>query len=343
MDVSALEISQIVIHDVPLPTTGADVILTDAEIELDADLRAYFRDKIVESLSNRGLDVGADPEAPATVRDGVATLLANHEALVPVSQELARHLFATQNMSNSEGLLAVALGTLKEERVVSVLKLEREEGLRLQILQDHGRTLVDIEHLRNLTLTDKTKVFKTSILSVPGRDALSLIGRVSDDQRGLRAKEGVATFFLSRFLGCRLLANPEITTRNWIDGVESFINELSDQERQAEYHIALLATLQDQNHDISPSSFATANLREKDRPAYRDALAARGVDHGASFEKDLKLARAKGFKWYFQHGMTLIGKRDDVDSGRVRVSSPEATPGAPSVELFDSIRLMKGL
>jgi hypothetical protein len=341
MDVDNFQIAELVIHDVPLPNDeGDEVILTDAAIELDADLARYFRRKIVESLKKRGLDLVADPDGSPVVGQSVAAILADNDQLVPRSQELAQHLFAIQNKSNSEGLLAVARGTIDDAGVVSVLKLEREQGLRLQIVRRDERTLADIEHLRNLTLTDKTKVFKTSILALdnPG-DEMSLVGRASDDQRGIRAGDGVATFFLSRFLGCQLLVNPEVATRDFVEAVESFINALDNQERQAEYHIAMLATLQDQQLDISPASFAEAHIRDDDRDAYLASLEKAGLDPDSTFQKDLKLARAKGFKWYFDHGMTLIGSREDLEQGRVRVPESSRQP----VQIYDPIKRMRGL
>jgi hypothetical protein len=341
MNIDSFQIGDIVIHDVPLPSDdGDDVILTDAPIELDVDLRRYFRDKIVGSLKKRGLEVVADPEGEATVREAVAAILADNRELVQQSQTLARHLFAIQNKSNSEGLLAVATGTTEDDgAVVSIFKLEREQGLRLQILRRNQQNLVDIEHLRNLTLTDKTKVFKTSILflQTPGDD-VSLAGSASDDQRGMREGEGVANFFLARFLGCRLRANPEITTRDFVKGVETFINGLENQERQASYQIALLATLQDQRRDISPRAFAENNLQADDRPAYRASLEAAGINPATTFQKDLKLAHSTGFKWYFEHGMTLIGSREDVETGRVRVPQSRREP----IEIHDTLERLKG-
>ena len=340
MPIDSFQIADIVIHDVPLPNDdGEEVILTDAPIDLDADLREYFRRKIVESLKKRGLDVVADPEGSAVARQAVSAILSDVEELVPQSQALAHHLFAIQNKRNSEGLLAVAMGTLDGSDVVSVFKLEREQGLRLQIKQEDDQTLVDIEHLRNLTLTDKTKVFKASVMKLGTTDDdLSFEGRVSDDQRGIRAGEGVADFFLARFLGCQLRLNPEIATRDFVDAVESFINSLDDRDRQARYHIALLATLQDQQLDISPASFAENSLEDGDLDGYIEAIEKVGLDPDVTFAKDLKLAHAKGFKWYFEHGMTLIGSRDDIEEGRLRVPD---SPSGP-IEIHDSLARLKG-
>jgi hypothetical protein len=340
VNLDTFRIADLVIHDVPLPGDDEEgVILTDAPIELDADLRQYFQRKIIQSLTNRGLDVLADADQAPITRESVAAILRTNDQLVPQSHVLARHLYGIQNKRNSPGLLAVAIGKMDDASVISVLKLEREQGLRLQINRVEDRVLVDIEHLRNLTLTDKTKVFKTSVmwLDKPG-DELSLVGRVSDDQRGTRAGEGIATFFLSRFLGCRLTVNPEVATRDYVKAVESFINGLENQEHQAEYHIALLATLQDQQLDISPSGFAETHVRAEDVAAYIASIEAIGLDLDASFQKDLTLAKHTGFKWYFEHGMTLIGRREDVESGRLVVPESKLDP----VEIRDTLMRLTG-
>jgi hypothetical protein len=339
MNLDTFQISELVIHDVPLPSDEAEVLLTDEPIELDDELRRYFQGKIIQSLKDRGLDVVADADQSPVTQQSVAAILGDANQLVGQSHALARHLYDIQNKRNSEGLVAVASGSMDESHVVSVLKLEREQGLRLQINRVDGRLLVDIEHLRNLTLTDKTKVFKTSVLWLDQEgDELSLMGRVSDDQRGTRAGEGVANFFLSRFLGCRLKINPEVATRDYVKAVESFINGLDNQERQAEYHIALLATLQSQQLDISPSAFAQTHVRARDREAYVAAIEEAGLDPDASFQKDLKLAKHAGFKWYFEHGMTLIGRREDVEAGRVVVPESRIKP----VEIHDTLKRLSG-
>ena len=340
MNLGSFEISALVIHDVPRPNDdGVDVLLTDAPIDLDADLRQYFQRKIIESLTKRGLDVGADLEGSPVARDSVAAIIEDVNELVPRSHDLARHLFSTQNRTNSDGLIAVARGTTDVGDVVSILKLEREQGLRLQIIQEGARRIADVEHLRNLTLTDKTKVFKTSILRLMDPpEAMSLSGRVSDDQRGVRAGEGVATFFLSRFLGCRLTVNPEVATRDFVAAVEDFINSLDDQERQAEYHVALLATLQSPSLDLSPAAFAETHLHDEDLEPYMDALERQGLDPDLVFEKDLKLARANGFKWRFEHGMTLIGSLSDLEQGRVNVPESRNEP----VIINDTLERLQG-
>lgn len=135
------------------------------------------------------------------------------------------------------------------------LKLEREQGLRFHIDTDeHGRNTVDLELLRELTLTDKTKVFNTSLLMLDNTgQAMSLYGRVSDDQRGRDDGVGVATFFLGTFLGCRLKTSPEKATLDFVRAAEGFFNEhVANAEKRGRYQVALLAKMQDNTMDVRP-------------------------------------------------------------------------------------------
>jgi hypothetical protein len=164
VNLSSFAVDQVMIHDVPRGNdTDEEVVLTDLPIELDADLRQYFRRKIIDSLSERGVEVVADNDEDAIVRQALARVLGDRAQLVAASREIAARLNDVQTGRNPAGLLAVIVGTVDDGPCASVLKLEREQGLRFRIKTVDAHTVVDLEHLRDLTLTDKTKVFKTSL------------------------------------------------------------------------------------------------------------------------------------------------------------------------------------
>jgi hypothetical protein len=145
VNLESFQIREAVVHDVP---RGGDEeqapILTDAPIALDGPLRAYFRRKILKSLGLRGLEVVVDPDGAACVRDGIAEILADRYQLVPVSRRMAEHLHAIQTGRNSAGLLTTLLGEIDGGECVSVLKLEREQGLRFHInVDERGRTRLE--------------------------------------------------------------------------------------------------------------------------------------------------------------------------------------------------------
>jgi hypothetical protein len=342
MNIDSFTVDTAVIHDVPRPEQeGEGLVLTDAPIALDAQLRGYFRRKIVESLTLRGLDVVADPTATDAVRIAVASILTDPEQLVDASKDVARHLDASQNRRNPAGLLAVVGGQLDTGAAIAILKLEREEGLRLRIRQEQGQAIVDLQFLRDLTLTDKTRIFKTSILQLENVDEpVTMFGRVSDDQRGKFEGVGVATFFLATFLGCMLRTNPEKATRDFVAATEEFINtDVASAEKQARYQVALLAKMQDQSLDVRPRDFANANLDPHDQPQFLERVAALGLDPNSPFEKNLSLVKAERFRIVFEHGMTLVGRPEDVEQQRLTVPDQ---PERDGVVIKDAIRRLGG-
>jgi hypothetical protein len=342
VNLDSFRLGALVVHDVPQPDEEREgLILTDAEIPLDAQLRGYFERKIIQSLTNRGHEAIADPNEGAIVRQGISRILANHGDLVGVSKTFAEHLDRSQTKRNPAGLLAVGVGTVDEGDVVAVLKLEREQGLRLRIdiVGDHAQ--VDLQFLRDLTLTDKTKIFKTSLLRLetPG-EAASIYGSVSDDQRSRDEGAGVATFFLATFLGCQLKINPEKATRDFVLATEAFINkDVQSDERRASYQIALLAKLQDQSLDIRPRDFAQDSIEPNDRPRFLERVAEHGLAPNQTFAKDASRAHADGFKIAFEHGMILVGSREDLSE---RIQIPEVAGVANGVVITDTLKRISG-
>jgi hypothetical protein len=329
------------VHDVPRTGAGQPLTITDDPISLDDDLRAYFAGKILASLGGRGLDVVADPTGDGTVREAVAAIIASPAALPAASQRVANRLDDIQDARNPAGLLAIVHGELANRHCVAILKLEREEGLRVVVRTVGRRRTIDMQHLRDLTLTDKTKVFKTALL-VTNHGAADVEGRASDDQRSLREGTGVASFFLTRFLGCKLKTNPEIATRDFFEAVETFINEdVPSPDKRAKYHLALLSALEDQQLDMQPRSFADRYADAHDRPALLARVAERGLDLGVAFQKDVSLIerRIRGFRIVFDSGMVLVGNEQDLKSRLELRPNDGPNPGA---DISDTIKQLRG-
>jgi hypothetical protein len=342
VNLDSFQIAAAAVHDIPQGgREDEEPVLTDAPIMLDAGLMGYFRGKIVKSLG-RGVEVVVDPDGSPCVRDAVRGLLADPGRLVELSRTVAEHLHAVQSGRNSSGLLTVLLGQTDAGACVSVLKLEREEGLRFKIDTDPtGRKTVDLELLRELTLTNKTKVFKTALLMLESPDdPQSMYGRVSDDQRGRDDGIGVATFYLATFLGCQPKANPEKVTLDFVQASERFFNEkISNPEKRGRYQVALLAAMQDNNMDVLPSHFAATSLDPVDRSPFAEVLREGGVEPTVPFQKDTSLVKIDGFRMQFESGMVLVGKKDDLDQ-RVDIHPPSAE--APGVEIKDTIKRLSG-
>jgi len=167
-----------------------------------------------------------------------------------------------------------------------MLKLEKEEGLRVKKHAIAGQKTLSVVHVRDLMLTNKTRVFKAALV-VPTEDGL--LAWACDAQR--QGGESVADFFLLSFLGAKLVAKPEVLTRDFMDAVERWIKtEVPDAEAKSRYQVALMAEMSSNRLTVTPTTFAEDNLD----PADRDALLASLNESGAPlkrFPKNTNLVR----------------------------------------------------
>lgn len=338
MDLSDLRLGRVMMHDVPRGGAGDDPVLTDRPVTLDAALIGYFTDKLRASLTTRGVDAVADETADPTVRDAVRDILGSGQLVKP-SKRVAEHLARIQNGNNPAGLLTIIEATLGDVTAVAIMKLEREQGIRFTIRTKGGRSVVDLQLLRQLTLTNKTKVFKTALLLGNAGDALAMHGRVSDNQRGLADGRGVADFFFRDFLGCELAQNPARATSEFVEAVADFINldELTAKDK-GRYQLALAAELDKNTLDIVPRQFAADYIRREHRRLFNDTLAGAGIDRAAGFQKDPSLIRYENFKMTFEGGMTLFGAGEDLRE-RVRFHGDSEPPG---VDILDTVETLRG-
>lgn len=341
MDLDSFHVDEVIVHDVPLPEDAADLLLTDAPVALDTQLRDYFRQKVVDSLSARGLDVAADATGDPTIRDAALQLVVDPNSLVDASHRIANRLYSIQSGRNSPGLLAIIRGQMDRARCVAILKLEREQGVHVEIRDVGGKRVIDLEFLRDLTLTDKTRVFKTALMRFnDSQRAESMAGVASDDQRSRTEGTGVAEFFLSTFLGCEVAASPERSTLAFAEAARHFIDEdVVSPRKQSRYHVALLATLEDETLDLRPRRFAQASIDQSDRSKFLRRVEEAGLDPGRSFEKNVDLVRLKGFRLVFEKGMTLIGSREDLEE---RVEMPPSNQSSAGVRIRDQIKRFQG-
>lgn len=333
---TTFKVESAVVHYVPTERDdpGDDLLLTDDEIALTDGLRDYFGGKIVERLEAKGLDVIRDDAQDACVPEAVTTLSGDPTELLAISRDIASHLDRVQTKSNSSGLLAIAYGRIGDDKpCLALLKMERERGVRFAINTVNGRHIVDLELLRNLTMTDKTKVYKTALLSTTASGEIE--GYVADDQKRLTGGREVGQFFLSDFLGCKPRVPAAETTYKFVEAAnKSFNSAVSDPERRGRYGVALLATLDSSAGEINPTLFAREHLDAADRPGFLETIKSAGIDPSAAFRKDPRLVKVSRFKMTFESGMVLVGSREDLDE---RVTIPTNQNASHPVELRDSI------
>lgn len=342
IQLSDLEIVDAVIHDVPRPETGEALTLTEAPVALDVDLETYFRDKLRESLQGRGLRIEVDPDLPPVVRDSVTEILGDSGRHVAASQEMAMHLYDLQKKTNSPGLLTVIRARAASQDLIAILKLEREVGVHVVIDEEGAKRVINLEFLKDLTLTRKTRVFKAAIVElVDVGNPLTMQGLASDDQRSRTEGRGLARFFLHDFLGCQLSASAEKATKDFWNATQTFINEdVASPEKKGRYQIAVQAFLEEPEEDLRPETFIQRAIDLGDQPKLRQRVRDEGIEPANVVPKDTGLIDKKiaGFRVTFAHGMTLVGGREDLEE---RVDLPTQNGSDPTT-INDVMKTLEG-
>jgi hypothetical protein len=175
MELSSLEIETVIVHEVPArlvrggsPPPG----LSDIERPLDDELRTFIADRMTDTLHTKGIDVRFAERSASPVPGVLSQLLLLPDStpqpevvrqFVASSRTVAEHLYATQTGQNSTGLLTFIRGEVDEQRCFGILKLEKEEGARFQLQEIEGHRTFTLEQMRQLMLTDSTRVFKASL------------------------------------------------------------------------------------------------------------------------------------------------------------------------------------
>ena len=351
VDLGTILIERIIVHEIPqrLVGGGGAPILSEVESPLNPGLKNFFRERMTRSLGSAAFDVRFDPSTTSPVPGHVADDLGPRRgSFVNVSRAIAQHLFDSQTGVNPAGLLVVIRGTVQGGRMCALLKLEKETGARAHQTNIDGRRTFRLDHLRDLMLTEKTKVFKAGLFVPDDPDAgLNAVtaervaGMVSDNQRGFHPTTAVADFFLKRFLGCLLSEAPSLATQKFFQAAEAFINEVvTDPPTKARYHVALLATMADQQTTIRPRVFADTHLASSDRQGFIAFLENRGVSQ-AVFDKDPTLIQSHLQRTAvdFESGVIVTAKPEVFEE---RITLTDAGEGRTRLEVVDRIKQVRG-
>lgn len=323
-DLSRLRIEKLIVHEVPTKKIDVEQQLVFSEVEssLTQDNKNYFRERIVDSLGSAAYDVTFDPNSSSPIPQLVLNnLSAQQSDFLTMSMEMTQHLYNCQTRVNPSGLLAVVQASIESFRAFVVLKLEREEGVRVKQDKNNGKRTFSIEHLSDLMLTGKTKVFKIGLFVQTETTLESIEGAVSDKQRSFQPNTEVADFFLKKFLGCKLREAPEITTKRFLQATEEFINKrVAEPAIKARYEIALLATINSQQGTLHPKTFAEGHLDINHRQQYIDFLEKSQILI-QEFDKDVALVKThtNKIKMELESGLAILGSPSVFDE-RVKIT-----------------------
>lgn len=225
---------------------------------------------------------------------------------------MAQHLHAIQTGVNPGGLLAAIECRVGGRVALAILKLEREEGVRIAQSKVNGKRTFDLGLIKDLILTEKTKLFKIALFVLDTHRRLE--GTACDQQRGFLPRVEIASFFLNSFLGCQLRMDPSVSTKHFFQSGEQFFNEaVSDPIDRRTYHTHLLSELTSNRTSIDPTDFANTYLKTEHRQPFLEQLA-QGDIPVQLFPKDNTLIadRLKTTVMEFQSGIQLAGPQEAI-------------------------------
>ena len=346
MNLRQLVVNRLIAHDVPkrlVKGGGESMTLTQAESPLDPELRDYIQQRITGSLQSAGTRVESDPDTESPVPALILDRLGDGSTeFVSMSQVMAQHLHMSQTGVNPAGVLCVAEVVMGTTPGLATLKLDRAQGVLMNRQTDiRGRFMFDLEHLRDLILTNRSRVFKIGLFGLQDDPTVGIQGLVSDNQRSYSSQTDVAPFFLETFLGCRYIESPEIVTREILFHTERFIaTQIEDSESQARYTTGLYAEMNNEENSFSPVVFAQRNFRIEDREPYRQWLLQHDVEP-RTFTKNTQLIgeRLKKVTMSFASGTAVIYHPDALGDS---VQVTDVANGLTRVEIEDELRGIQG-
>lgn len=333
MDVHGIEIRDLVIHRVPARSAGGGAggpILSDVSDPQTPPVRAYFEDRLQTVMRDRGLDIERDPSLDALATDSMMEVLGDQRRLVHSSQVLAKRLYESQDGRSPEGILVTALCQLEGRPAVGLLKLEHEKGVQAEEERKGNKTLFKVVLHEDLMLTRKTAVFKAAVFRLDQSEPPKLEAVASD----LQVERRLAGFFLTGFLGCRLIENPAVRTEQFFEATEGFIGKVADPERKARYEMGLLTLMHNQRRTtIDPVAFAEETLAIDDQQPFHEHLRDEGLSEQL-FPKDTAeiSGRIQRMAYDFESGIKLMGKPEAMKKHVTLEGQEDAEPVTVTVK-----------
>ena len=345
-----LEMKELVVHDVPKKfsqrilrqapdTENEQPTYSQVASPINTSIISFFHDKITSTIgSSSSIDIIFNPESESPVKNFISDYFMDEKAdKIKISQKIAQVLFDIQNAQNSSGLLLFVRCSINKDFVLAILKVEREEGVRLRQQTIHNGLLTfDVEHIRDLMLTQKTKLFKI-VLFYQTTDLIK--GILCDKQIGY-SRNGVADFFLNDFLGCMLTEEPQILTKKFFDRTQSYINErIISPEKKGEIMGHLLSELTSHDTNLNPNEFARRYLPIDQRDEYLSFISDGNIAYG-NFPKDVLLIaeKLKRIQYNFTSGITVYGTKDALDS---KSKMQDMKDGEMKIEIIDTLKQVK--
>jgi hypothetical protein len=323
--IATLTISRLIFHDLPRKRAGIDTqpVLSEIDSELDPDITRHIRDSLTRTVGKIGYEIQFKPtpftSVPSLVR-GYLAAPTTPASFVTLSRTLAESLFDLQTGAMSAGLMAVIECAVDGRPGLGILKLEREEGAQLDRVQRNGKKTFKMAVLRNLVLTEGTKLFKNALFVRvgPGFGPDDFDAGACDNQRWAGAPDELAQFWL-RFLGCELREEPRVTTKRLFETSKQYIHEaITDPVEKNTFYEHVVSELKAQRRDFCALAFLEHYVPPEHQTRFREYLAEHHVPL-TPFPIDLteigSALRRKAF--HTARGATISVPSDEAEMVRV--------------------------
>ncbi|MCH1867092.1 nucleoid-associated protein [Nocardioides sp. CFH 31398] len=322
------------VHDIPrgrgrAASQSSSAVLSENPTVLDAETDRFIREQmLLPTLDTARQVVATQPEKDTTTPRLAHMVLDDISKLPEVSRELAQHLFDTQSGSASSGIFIASKATLNGKPVLVLIKAEHQEGVRLQQSGTAQHVAFRVEHISELIVGANSKVYKIAVLWFD-EFSKQVEGLMVDKQNGV----AYAGYFLHEFLEMSLRHRAEVTTKEFLEAVNKFVQGSNfSAEKKLRYTGALAATLESPNPQVDPTNFIRTFIDKDDRDALAQSLPQQAK---APFTKDTKLVQSRigGVQLRFgRDGQNLVqirASQEALDQDMLEVGPDQVTVKAP--------------
>ncbi len=338
-DIALLEISKIIVHDVPRHRKGdtsPQIDYSEKESNLTQELKTFFKDKLVEIINKKSYRVFYNTNSISPIPSIIYSLnnSSPRNDLIEPSKRIAKHLYDIQKGTNPAGIVVIIEGMINGNNIISILKVERDEGAKIE--KNTAHRYIDIVTVKDLLLTKKTKLFKASIFFNRTDYNVDYDGYVADNQLQISSMKEVADFFLSDFLGCEFYDDTRILTKNFFECTQSFISKIEDPIKKAKYYEHLLSYTNKPTSSISFLEFSNEYLEIDDRQNYEDYMIfSKFPEENIRKDTELINSHIKRMMIDFDNDVSVISKKGDLGN-KIKLSPVEE--GMTKAEIIGKIK-----
>lgn len=340
IDTETILIDRIIVHDIPKHKKGEQGIepnYSEQESKLTLGLRNFFKEKVMQALgSDKSFKICFDEENLSPISWINKELLESDGSNFPFqSKAITKHLFDIQVGYNAAGILVVIFGKVNSFNTCMILKLEKDTGAQLKL--DDKTHSFNIEEVKDLMLTQKTKIFKVAMFILRDDFKAKYDGVIMDYQIDIKEKKEVTTWFMDKFLGCRAFEDPKITTQQFYNYTRAYINTIQDELDRAKYIQDLNSYVQKNSLTLNPKEFAEDYLKSTaHRNDYKNFLGSKKFKF-TSFPKDISQIdrQVKKITLTFDNDISIVGKKGTFDK---KVKLEKLDNGQTRAEVTSKIR-----